>query len=141
MHKVKALREYEIPYVGLKEGHHVYDFKVNDTFFSLFDYSELESGAVDVHLDLEKKANMMVLNFEIKGVVEVLCDRCSDAMDYEVEGHHRLIIKFGETAYEQTEEIISLPNSEYKLKTAPYILEFIQLLIPQRVLHEEGECN
>lgn len=138
---MKPLREYDIPYVGLKEGEHVYDYVVNDTFFSLFEYSELETGDVAVKLLLEKKANMMILNFSFKGMVQIPCDRCTDEMDFPVEGDRRLIVKYGDAAYEQTDEIISLPDTEYKLKTAKYILEFIELLLPQRRIHNEGECN
>lgn len=139
--KVNLLKEYEIPFWGLKDGEHVYDFEVSEAFFSSFEYSELDAGNVKVDLMLEKRPRMLVLHYDISGTVEVMCDRCTDLFDLEIEGHHRLIIKFGDGSYEETEEIIVVPENEHTLNVAEHILEFIQLSLPSRRVHPEGECN
>jgi hypothetical protein len=39
---MKDLKEFNIPFVGLKEGKHLFEYKIDNTFFELYNYSEFE---------------------------------------------------------------------------------------------------
>ena len=140
---MKALKEYVIPFVGLKEGVHDYSFEVDGKFFESFDYSEINQGDIHVEVSMEKKERMLIFNFSILGYVVVPCDRCLAEMEYPVNGTERLIVKFGQERKEETEEIIIIPETESHIDISGFIYEYIMLLLPYRRVHPEGEesCN
>ena len=89
---------------------------------------------------------MLVLYFDIKGSVNVMCDRCLDQFDQPVNGEERLIVKFGDSYYEESDEVVVIPETEYKLNVSQYIYEFINLLLPIKRVHPNdkqgvSKCN
>jgi uncharacterized metal-binding protein YceD (DUF177 family) len=140
---MKALKEYVIPFVGLKEGVHDFVFEVDGKFFDSFDYSEVNQGNIHVEVSMEKQDRMLIFSFSIHGYVVVPCDRCLAEMEYPVKGNERLIVKFGQERKEETEEIIVIPETESHIDISEFIYEYIMLLLPFRRVHPEGEesCN
>ena len=136
---MKALKEFVIPFVGLKEGMHDYSFEIDDRFFESFEYSETGHGRVHVNVSLERKERMLIFTFAFKGFVTVPCDRCAMDMDHPVEGHERLIVKFGHEFIEESDEIIVIPDTESHIDISPYIYEYIILALPMKRVHPEGE--
>ena len=70
------LSQYTIPFSGLKEGEHLFDFIADDRFFAGFEESEITKGSVAVQVKLEKRSTYLRLSFALKGEVELICDRC-----------------------------------------------------------------
>lgn len=137
---MKALKEFEIPFVGLKEGVHDYSFEIDEKFFESFDYSEIEKGKVHADLNLERKERMLILDFMIKGFVIIPCDRCLDDLEYPVEKNARLIIKFGHEFIEETEEIFIIPETESHIDISGFIYEYIILSLPIKRVHQEDKA-
>ena len=73
---MKPLKEYRIPFLGLKPGQHEYEFEVTDAFFEEFENSEIDHADIKVDIMLEKQINMMVLHFKLSGEVLSSWDRC-----------------------------------------------------------------
>lgn len=139
---MKALKDFIIPFVGLKEGEHEFAFDLDGKFFESFEYSEIKTGRVHVDMRLEKQNRMMIFNFIIKGFVKLPCDRCLDEMDFPIDGAERLIVKFGEEWKEETDEILIIPERESSIDVSGFIYEYIMLLLPyQRVHEDESLCN
>lgn len=136
---MKVLKEYVIPFVGLKEGVHDYSFEVDDKFFERFDYSDVNLGNIHVEVSMEKQDRMLIFNFSIQGHVIIPCDRCLVKMEYPVKGTERLIIKFGLERKEETEEILIIPETESHIDISGFIYEYIMLLLPFRRVHPEGD--
>lgn len=138
---MKALKEFEIPFVGLKEGLHDYSFEITAGFFESFDYSEVNNAEIKVNVQLEKQIRMLIFRFKMKGFVVVECDRCLDDLKLDVEGDDRLIVKFGQEWAEETEEILIIPEKESKINISPFIYEYIMLMLPYQRVHPEGSCD
>jgi len=136
---MKVLKEYEIPFVGLKEGMHNYHFRVDHEFFAQFEYSEVQQGTLSVDVNLEKRSRMMVFTFNIDGKVVVPCDRCLADMDLRLKGEQRLIVKLGHEWKEETDEILIIPDTESHIDISGFIYEYIMLLLPYQRMHPEGE--
>lgn len=131
-----------ISFSGIKTGSHNYNFQIGDWFFENFEYSEIKKGNVGVDLVLNKQENMLVLDFAINGNVNVTCDRCLENFDFPVNDKKRLIVKFGDKTYEQTDEITILSLKEYQIDISKYIYEYIHLLLPIKRVHpDEKNCN
>ena len=76
------LKQFVIPFGGLKSGMHKFSIKVDDLFFEQFEYSEIKKGSVSVEVGLEREEKMLILNFIISGKVEMHCDRCYEPFFY-----------------------------------------------------------
>jgi uncharacterized metal-binding protein YceD (DUF177 family) len=140
------LAKYTIPYKGLKDGSHEFEFTVDGKFFEHFQFENDFQGQVSVKATLLKKTLVMTLNIEIEGDINVTCDRCLDRFPYHAEGESTLFIKFGETYEELDNDIIVIPESDYEIKIAQYIYELILLSFPINFVHPDDEdgfstCN
>jgi uncharacterized metal-binding protein YceD (DUF177 family) len=133
--------QFIIPVTGLKPGSHPFDFEIDDSFFEHFEYSEIQSGLIRLHLVIEKEDNLLVFHFDFNGHVRVPCDRCYEPFDLPVEGKERLILKFGSDFHEESEEIQVVPIGENHFDISPFIYEYIHLILPVRRVHPENESG
>ncbi|WP_010418145.1 YceD family protein [Anaerophaga thermohalophila] len=137
--KEKKIGEYGIAFKGLKEGEHLYEYKLGSAFFELFEQSQVETGELLATVTLTKSTRMLELSFHIEGVVEALCDRCLGLMEVPVTYQGKLFIKFGEAYDEPTEEIVILPQEEHTINIARFMYEYIVVSIPIRHVHSDKE--
>ena len=129
------LKEYLIPFVGLKIGKHQFDYQIDNTFFKNFDYDEFNDVSVKVDIVLEKKSTMLELEFKHKGTVNVPCDVSGEEFDLPIKGKLKLLVKFGDAFNDENEELLILPHGEYQVDVSQYIYELIILSVPLRRVH------
>jgi uncharacterized metal-binding protein YceD (DUF177 family) len=134
---VNSQDTYIIPFRGLKPGIHPFDFEIGDAFFEVFPESQIKTGEVQVHLDFDKEERMLVLTFTLSGSVQVPCDRCNEPVDIKVGGEEHLIMKFGVEYQEQSDEVVIIPEMTSEVDVAPFIYEYVHLLMPMRKVHGE----
>ena len=132
--------EYEIVFTSLQDGKHEYEYEIENVFFEQFDYSDIEGAQLNLKVLLEKKPNMITVDFKAEGSIKVMCDRCTDSFDLYVEGEDDVIYKFTDEILDD-EKIIAIPSNEVKIDLSLPIFEFTSLLLPSRRLHSEGNCN
>ncbi len=141
---MKNLKEYLIPFAGLKIGKHQFEYQVDKTFFELFDFHEYNDVAIIVEVILEKKSTMLELHFKHKGTINVPCDVTNEDFDLPVKGKLNLIVKFGEAFNNENEELLILPHGEFQVDVSQYIYESIVLSVPFKRVHpgvKEGTLN
>ena len=78
------LDQFSINIINLSLGVHTFEFDLDERFFENFEEDEISKARVKVLLSLEKQERMLVLYFDIKGSVNVMCDRCLDQFDQPV---------------------------------------------------------
>lgn len=132
---MKKLKEYIIPYVGLKLGKHQFEYKIDKPFFAFFDYDDFNAVDVVVNLCLNKKNTMLELDFKASGHVNINCDLTNEAFDQPIEGELSLVVKFGQEHEEVNEELLVLPHGEYEIAVQQYIYEVIVLAVPAKRVH------
>jgi uncharacterized metal-binding protein YceD (DUF177 family) len=139
------LRNFTIPFRGLKDGKHEFEFVADNSFFEQFDLSEVKKGLVRIIVELVKHAQFLELHFRVKGKVTVTCDRCLDPFVLGIEHQAVLYIRFGERSYEQSEEVVILANSANEIRLDQYVYEYIHLALPYQRIHPEIDglsgCN
>lgn len=138
---MKNEKQFEIQFASLEAGLHQFSFDIEENFFAELNSAEINSGTLIAQVELMREDNLLVLEFKIDGSVSVSCDRCADALELPVASTNRLIVKFGEKVYEETDEIIVIPEKENSIDVAPYIFEYVHLQLPQRKVHDEADCN
>lgn len=132
---MKELKDYEISFIGLKEGKHNFEYQIGNKFFDAFQYEFFDETNVNVELVFVKKPSLLELDFSFKGFVNVACDVTGEPFDMEISGNLSLIVKFGEDTDDGNEEIVYLPYTEHRINVAHYIFEMLVLSAPAKRVH------
>ena len=133
------LSQFTLPFSGLSEGKHQFDFTADDRFFAEFDTSEVKKGELKIRVELEKRSTYLSLSFSINGTVELVCDRCLENFIYPVESNRKLLVKFSQVKIEDEAELIYLHPNDFQVEIAQFIYEFVILSLPIRRIHPDGE--
>lgn len=126
------LNTFRIPYIGLKLGQHIFEFEIDKRFFNEYEYSIVKDGDLKAVVTIDKQETMMLIDFDIKGVVELSCDLCLNNFPLNSHIEEKLIVKFSDDdeVNEQSEEILVLTKKDYEFDVAPLIYEYINLAVP-----------
>lgn len=141
---MKPLKAYDIQFVGLKLGKHIYDYEINQTFFEYFEFDEFNTINVNLNVHLEKKTTLLELNFFGNGSVNINCDVSNEPYDQPINFNFNLVVKFGQEYNNENDSILIIPHGSYEINIAQYIYELIVLSIPQKRIHpgvEDGTLN
>ncbi|MDO7172084.1 YceD family protein [Mariniflexile sp. AS56] len=132
---MKPLKEFTIPFVGLKLGKHHFEYKIEQAFFEYFEYEEFNDVKIDVDLILDKKSTLLELNFKISGFVNVNCDLTNEPYNQTIDNEFDLVVKFGDDYNDEFEDILIVPHGTYEIITQQYIYELIVLSVPIKRVH------
>lgn len=141
---MKPLKQFSIPFTGLKLGAHHFDYELDDLFFNAFEYSLIKSGNLKVELELEKQETMLLLKFKVMGTVNLDCDKCLSEFAYPVNLYERQIVKFAEDELESDdEEIITLNRKDTEIDISAPLYEMINVAIPyiKNCEQADKECD
>lgn len=130
---MKKNTEFIIPYKGLEDGNHSFDFEITNKFFDFFETEhDFLDSHINVHVELMKDITMLIFIIKHKGTAKVNCHRCLAGILQNIEGNNKLIVKFGNDIENDNESIITLPQAEYEIDLSLYIYEYISLSLPRK---------
>jgi uncharacterized metal-binding protein YceD (DUF177 family) len=141
---MKKFKEYIIPFAGLKQGNHQFKYKIDNSFFEAFNYTEFNQTNINVEVQLVKSSTMLELTFTSAGQVNVNCDVSNEPFNLEANGSLELVVKFGEEYNDENDEILIIPHGEHQINIAQYIYEMIVLSVPAKRVHpgiEDGTLS
>jgi DUF177 domain-containing protein len=130
-------RSYTISLNGLKEGHHIYDFKIDNEFFDQFEESEIEDGSIVVNIEMDKMSTHLDLTIRMLGGVKISCDRCLEVFYQQIDCENRLLVKYGNDTDITDPEIFTIPIDEYELDLQQHFYEYIHLALPIKRVHPD----
>lgn len=137
-------KQYIVKFAGLPVGTHEFEFDINGTFFEQFDDCEITEANLQVVVVLLKQNNLMQLQFDINGTVNLDCDRCLIAYDFPIEASENLVVRFGNPE-DSTDEIMVINEGEGQADVSHYLFEYITLALPYRrvpcEIDEDFECD
>ena len=128
-------KEFNIPFSGLKQGKHNFNYQIDNTFFDSFGYDEFNATNINLDVILNKTSTMLEVDMEAAGTVNVNCDITSEPFDQPVNADLHLVVKFGEEFNDEDIEILILPHREHELNIAQYVYEMLVLAVPQKRIH------
>ena len=132
---MKDLKKFNIQFVGLKEGSHLFEYEIDNTFFDAYGFNEFNNSSLQVTLVFEKKTTFFELNFEVNGTVNVDCDTSLEPFNQKINGNLPLVIKFGQEYNDDNDEMIIIPHEYYELDVSQFIYELIILSVPTKKVH------
>lgn len=130
---MKALKQFSIPFTGLKLGKHNFEFEIDKSFFDEFEHSLVKDGVLKAKVELDRQETMLILGFQIEGTIKLNCDTCLSDFDQPIKLEERQIVKFAEVVEEdelEDLEIIVLPRKETAVDVSELIYEFITVAVP-----------
>ncbi|MDE6523189.1 MAG: DUF177 domain-containing protein [Muribaculaceae bacterium] len=134
------LKQFIIALPTLGEGHHEYEMKVDGDFFASRENDEVKEADVTAYVDIDVRHGVYEIGITCQGWISVPCDRCLDPMRLDVDDDYDVTVRYGED-YDESDDTITLPESEVNFDLSPLIADTILLSIPLRHVHPEGECN
>ena len=132
---MKDLKEFTIPFKGLKLGKHQFDFELNKAFFEHFEYDEFNDVDIKLNVLLEKMSTLMEITLAFNGTVNVACDVTNEPFDQPITGTYQFVVKFGDEINDENEDLLILPHGSYDVNIQQYIYESIVLAMPLRKIH------
>ena len=141
---MKPLKEFTIPFVGLKIAKHHFEYDIKQTFFDYFEYDDFNDVNVKVAIVLEKKTTLLELHFKISGFVNVNCDLTNEPYNQTIENEFDLVVNFGDAYNDENIDILFIPHGTYEINIQQYIYELIVLAVPIKRLHpgiEDGTLD
>jgi uncharacterized metal-binding protein YceD (DUF177 family) len=133
--EMKTDSAFLIPFVGLKDGHHHFDYELDNTFFEGYDFLDFNEVNIKVALNFEKKPTILTLDFKAQGKVKIPCDITTELFDFPLDTEFQLVVKFGAEVNQYNDEILILPQGSYELSVSQHLYEMIVLAIPQKRVH------
>ncbi len=144
-------RAFEIAFVGLKPGVHLFNYDLDDKFFAEKGSGDFTKVRANVKLSLEKNTGFMLLKFEVGGKADVTCDRCGNPLTMDLWDEFKMLVKLVDNPDEMNEQeedpdVFYLSRTESHLQVGDWIYEFVVLSIPlQRMCSKEEmggpQCN
>ena len=128
-------KEYRIPFAGLKQGKHRFEFNLDKTFFDSFDYSEFNEVALNLTVILNRMSTVLELEMEAEGIININCDLTNEPYDQQIEASLELLVKFGDKFNDDDDEILIIPHGEHQVNIAQYVYEMIVLAVPSKRIH------
>lgn len=132
---MEELKEFSIPFVGLKEGVHRYDFNIDNTFFEHFGYNDFSKAAIEIKVIIDKKSTLLDIDLVFNGTVGVLCDLTAEPFDQPVSGSYSFVVKFGDAFNDENEDLLILPHGKHEVNIQQYVYESIILSLPSKLVH------
>ena len=124
-----------VKFSGLKEGIHNFNFDIGKKFFESFEHDDFIDVDISAKLKLEKKVNMLNLDFFFSGTVKVPCDLTMEPFDIDIKTDYSLIVKFAENKDSTDDKIIFLSTGASNIDVSTIIFETIVLDAPQKRVH------
>jgi uncharacterized protein len=127
-----GLEGFDIEFVKLKDGIHEFNYRLEKKFFEVFENEDVLASDIAVKAVLEKSANLMNLSLQLKGKVDVSCDRCLVPLSVSVDtGHHVLYKMLPEVdEVQEHDDWVVLTQQDYKINLGQDCYETTLLSLP-----------
>ena len=133
--------EYKLPLKTMAPGTHTFEYHLSKTFFNNMESEDVHDADLNVNLTVEYKADVYSLNFEIEGIVTLICDRCLDDLEFPIDTTYHINVKYGEDYNDDSDDLLVIPESDNYLNVAYMIYDTVALAIPIKHVHPLGKCN
>jgi uncharacterized protein len=132
---VRELHKYDIGIAKLSNKKHEYEFDLNSSFFGLFDQSIINGGDLKAFVTLDKSELLISVDFNIKGNLNLTCDRTLEVFTYPVDIQETLLVRFGAEELELADNVIQITPDTNTLNVAQHIFDYLVLAVPMKKLH------
>lgn len=138
---MRTHRQYEIAFVGLKEGVHAFEYEVDDRFFATYGSTDFSNCRANIKLQFDKKSSFFLLKFQIGGQVTLNCDRCGQPFELQLWDDFDVVVKMVENPeelqHDDDPDVAYISKTDSHINVADWIYEFVNLSIPMQRIHPD----
>jgi uncharacterized metal-binding protein YceD (DUF177 family) len=131
---ILGLEEFDVEFVKLKDGLHEFNYRLEKKFFEVFGNEDVLKSDIAVKATLEKSVNLMNLSLQLKGRVEVSCDRCLVSLSMPIEAGHQMLYKLLPELNDSEQQIhddwVILTQQDFKINLGQDCYETTLLSLP-----------
>ncbi|GAA5044126.1 DNA-binding protein [Marivirga lumbricoides] len=138
---MEKLKEFDIQIYKLSNKLHEYEFFVDNDFFSLFEGEIVESGRFSIKIELDKRENLIELNINFEGYLNLVCDRSLKDFEKPISLRKKLLYKYGEEEAELEDDVFVITKTTQSINPAHFIYETIALEVPLKKIHPDEELE
>ena len=122
-------------------GRETFDYKLDNAFFEGLEQDEILGGDCHATVELNAGETSFAFHVTIEGQVQVVCDRCLDAMDLTLEPiEEDALFKLADEDGED-EHAVYVNRNDAVLDLGWLLYEMINVHLPIVHSHEPGQCN
>lgn len=132
---------YNLPLKSLGVGKHEFAYHLDKQFFVNMESSDIHDADLEVKLTVTYNGEYYDLDFVIAGEVTLICDRCLDALHFPIDTTYHIVVKYGESYNDDSDEVLEIPLSDSSLNVAYMLYDTVELAIPIKHVHPLGKCN
>lgn len=125
----------------MPEGTEEFHYDLDKQFFVNMESADIRDAKIGVDLVVTHRNGVYDLAFSCDGSVTVACDRCLDDLELPIESAYHVMVKYGDSYKDDSDEFIEIPESDSYLNVAYMIFDTISLAIPIKHVHAPGKCN
>lgn len=133
--------EFKIPLKTLQKGEHTFNFHLGKVFFNNMESTDIRDANVDVSLKVTYNGDIYNLDFDVKGTVMLVCDRCLDDLEWPVDTQYNISVQYGDDYNDDSDTMLEIPFSDNELNVAYMLYDTVSLAIPIKHVHPAGKCN
>lgn len=133
--------EFKLPLKSMPIGSQEFDYHLDKQFFINMESSDVHGADLNVRLTVENRGEMYDLTFVITGEVTLICDRCLDNMQHEIDTTYHITVKYGAGYNDDSDTLLEIPESDNYLNVSYMIYDTVELAIPLKHVHAPGKCN
>lgn len=126
---------------SMPKGDHSFEYHLGKQFFINMENTDVRDADLSVDLAVSYNGEFYELNFAVEGTVTLLCDRCLDDLIIPIETGYHVIVKYGESYDDSSDEMLVIPESDNSLNVAYMLFDTVMLAIPIKHVHPLGKCN
>ena len=144
-------RDFDIAFVGLKQGEHVFNYELDEEFFKENGAEDFSNASANIKLTLEKNSGFILLKFDVGGKADLACDRCGNPLTINLWDEFKVVVKMVDNPDEMNEQeedpdVFYISRTESHLHVKDWLYEFVVLSFPlQRMCAPEEvggpQCN
>lgn len=132
---------FKLPLKSLAKGSHEFDYSLDKQFFADMENGDIRDARLAVKLTVDYNGDVYDLNFDIKGDITLLCDRCLDDLVMPIDTTYHIMVKYGDDYNDSADDLLEIPESDNYLNVAYMIYDTVVLAIPIKHVHPMGKCN
>ena len=131
--EVVKTKDFDIAFIGLSNGTHVFEFDLNDSFFELFEYDDYSQLRGKVTMEMVKSETVLDLSLNFSGSIQAPCDVTNEPFEQALNNAFEIQVKFGDAYNDENEELLILPHGEHQFNIAQMVYELVVLSIPAKL--------
>ena len=131
--EVVKTKDFDIAFIGLSNGTHVFEFDLDDSFFELFEYDDYSQLRGKVTMEMVKSETVLDLSLNFSGSILAPCDVTNEPFEQALNNAFEIQVKFGDAYNDENEELLILPHGEHQFNIAQMVYELVVLSIPAKL--------